>query len=84
VPCGGVVKALALRSLAIDAARRLGSAEQAAAFLKKALLIGRPEGGPSGKGPSGREQSGIPPGLPRKLKEDLERRLANAASVSGG
>ncbi|MDR2049594.1 MAG: ribonuclease H-like domain-containing protein [Treponema sp.] len=60
VPCGPVVTALALRSLAIDAARRLGSAGQAAAFLEKALLLDRREEG----------------GLPRGLREDLERRLA--------
>ncbi|MDR2144094.1 MAG: ribonuclease H-like domain-containing protein [Treponema sp.] len=68
VPRSPVVTALALRSLAIDAARRLGSAEKAAAFLEKALLPDSPEGGPPASGQAG--------GLPRRLKEDLERRLA--------
>jgi hypothetical protein len=60
VPCGPVVKAMALRSLAIDAVRRLSSAEKAAAFLKAALMLERPAGNAA---------------LPRSLREDLERRL---------
>ncbi|MDR0586781.1 MAG: ribonuclease H-like domain-containing protein, partial [Treponema sp.] len=62
VSCPAAVRALALRSLAIDAARRLGSAEKAATFLEKALLLDRREAGTAG--------------LPRGLREDLERRLA--------
>jgi uncharacterized protein YprB with RNaseH-like and TPR domain len=58
---GPVVRAMALRSLALDAARRLGSAEKAAAFLEKALLLDRRESGPAP--------------LPRRLREDLERLL---------
>ena len=68
LPCGPVVTALALRSLAIDAARRLGSAEKAAAFLETALTLDRPEAGAAESG-----------GLPRGLREDLERRLRGFA-----
>jgi hypothetical protein len=69
LPCTAAVRALALRSLAIDAARRLGSAEKAAAFLETALLLDRREVRP---GPDG---NGSAESLPRGLREDLERRL---------
>jgi uncharacterized protein YprB with RNaseH-like and TPR domain len=63
VPCPAAIKAFALRSLAIDAARRLGSAEKAATFLEKALSLAE-NGGPAESG------------LPRGLREDLKRRLS--------
>jgi uncharacterized protein YprB with RNaseH-like and TPR domain len=69
VPCAAAVRAMALRSLAVDAARRLGDTEKAAAFLEKALLLDRREGG------TGPEGNGSAEGLPRGLREDIERRL---------
>jgi uncharacterized protein YprB with RNaseH-like and TPR domain len=74
VPRAAAVRALALRSLAIDAARRLGSAEKAAAFLERALLPAE-SGGSENADLSGRGGPAGNSGLPRGLREDIERRL---------
>jgi hypothetical protein len=57
-----VVKALALRALAVDADRRLGRRDLALGYLEEALAADKTQETPGG------------PELPRGLREDLERR----------
>jgi hypothetical protein len=58
--CTAAIRALAFRSLAIDAERRLGDRDTALEFIEKALSLEQ----------GGDETSGLPGGL----REDLERR----------
>ena len=63
VPCGTTVRALSLRSLAVDAERRLGQRSLALSYIEKALEINN-EAGAAGAAK-----------LPRGLRDDLEKRL---------
>jgi len=56
------VQALALRSLAIDAKRRLGRKDMALAYIEKALALEQPA------------DTAAPQKLPHGLREDLEKR----------
>jgi len=67
VPCGITVQALALRSLAIDAKRRLDRQDLALAYIEKALALEQPAA-------AGTAGSDAPQKLPHGLREDLEKR----------
>jgi len=62
VPCSITVRALALRSLAIDAKRRLAQQKLGLAYIEKALALEQPA------------DTAAPQKLPHGLREDLEKR----------
>jgi uncharacterized protein YprB with RNaseH-like and TPR domain len=64
--CTVSIKALALRTLAIDAERQLGRGDLALAYVEEALAL-EPAG-------TAGETAAANPALPRSLREDLERR----------
>jgi uncharacterized protein YprB with RNaseH-like and TPR domain len=75
--CTVPLRALALRTLAVDAERQLGRRELALAYIEEALALGAPAN--SGGADGTKEDAG----LPRGLREDLERRRRRLTETSG-
>jgi hypothetical protein len=84
VPCSPALRAAALRSLAVDAERRLGLRDRALAYIEAALAAADTDGAISGgeRDPGGPDTGGQDPGgLPRGLRADLEKRRERLAGA---